>query len=79
MDKPTMICGLDVFLATFLGKKSVLALSCSMNNFTTTYWSTSVVQDDVDQEGSNNLCNGMANAVDAFKRANRDYQKQIIF
>jgi aubergine-like protein len=79
MDKPTMICGLDVFHATSLGKKSVLALSCSMNNSATTYWSTSVVQDDVGQEGSNNLCNGMANAVDAFKRANGDYPKQIIF
>ncbi len=43
MDKPTMICGLDVFHATSLGKKSVLALSCSMNNSATTYWSTSVV------------------------------------
>ena len=47
MDKPTMICGLDVFHATSLGKKSVLALSCSMNNSATTYWSTSVVQDGV--------------------------------
>ena len=79
MDKPTMICGLDVFHATSLGKKSVLALSCSMNNSATTYWSTSVVQDDVGQEGSNNLCNGMGNAVDAFKRANGDFPKQIIF
>lgn len=43
MDKPTMICGLDVFHATNLGKRSVLALSCSMNNSATTYWSTSVV------------------------------------
>ena len=43
MDKPTMICGMDVFHATNLGKKSVLALSCSMNNSATTYWSTSVV------------------------------------
>lgn len=43
MDQPTMICGLDVFHATNLGKKSVLALSASMNNSATTYWSTSVV------------------------------------
>ena len=47
MDKPTMICGLDVFHAANLGKKSVLALAASMNNSATTYWSTSVVQDDV--------------------------------
>ena len=43
MDKPTMICGLDVFHATSLGNKSVLALSASTNNSATTYWSTSVV------------------------------------
>ena len=70
MDKPTMICRLDVFHATNLGKKSVLALSASMNNSATTYWSTSVVQDDVGQEASNSLCTGMASACEAFKRAN---------
>jgi aubergine len=43
MDKPTMICGLDVFHATNLGKKSVLALSASINNSATIYWSTCVV------------------------------------
>lgn len=73
MDKPTMICGLDVFHATNLGKKSVLALSCSTNNSATIYWSTSVVQDDVGQEASNNLCKGMSNACEAFKRANGAY------
>ena len=79
MDKPTMICGLDVFHATSLGKKSVLALSASMNNSATTFWSTSVVQDDVGQEASNNLCRGMTNACEAFKRANGTYPAQIIF
>lgn len=47
MEKPTMICGLDVFHATNLGKKSVLALTASMNNSATKFWSTSIVQDDV--------------------------------
>jgi len=79
MDKPTMICGLDVFHATNLGKKSVLALSASMNSSATTFWSTSVVQDDVGQEASNNLCKGMSNACEAFKRANGTYPAQIIF
>jgi aubergine-like protein len=46
MDKPTMICGLDVFHDAKLGKKSVLALAASMNNSATTYWSSSTVQDD---------------------------------
>jgi len=31
MDKPTMICGMDVFHSTSLGKKSVLALTASVN------------------------------------------------
>ena len=79
MDKPTMICGLDVFHATNLGKKSVLALAASMNNSATTYWSTSVVQDDVGQEASNTLCTGMSSAVEAFKRTNGSYPAQIIF
>jgi len=79
MDKPTMICGLDVFHATSLGKKSVLALAASMNNSATTFWSTSVVQDDVGQEASNNLCKGMSNACEAFKRSNGAYPAQIIF
>jgi len=79
MDKPTMICGMDVFHATNLGKKSILALCASMNNSATNYWSTSVVQDDVGQEGSNNLCKGMASACEAFKRANGAYPARIIF
>lgn len=79
MDKPTMICGLDVFHATNLGKKSVLALSASMNTSATQYWSTSVVQDDVGQEASNTLCIGMTNAVEAFKKANGSYPERIIF
>jgi len=79
MDKPTMICGLDVFHATNLGKKSVLAITASMNNSATTFWSTSMVQDDVGQEASNNLCKGMTSAVEAFKRANGCYPAQIIF
>jgi hypothetical protein len=65
-----MICGLDVFHDAKLGKRSVMALAASMNNSATTYWSTSVVQDDVGQEASNNLCVGMSGALEAFKKAN---------
>lgn len=43
MDEPTMICGMDVFHSTALGKESVLALTASMNQSATTYWSTSVI------------------------------------
>ena len=31
MNEPTMVCGMDVFHSTSLGKKSVLALTASMN------------------------------------------------
>jgi aubergine-like protein len=79
MDRPTMICGMDVFHATNLGKKSVLALSASMNTSATTYWSTSVVQDEVGQEASNSLCQGMSNACEAFKRANGSFPERIVF
>ena len=43
MTEPTMICGMDVFHSTVLGKKSVLALTASMNQSATTYWSTSII------------------------------------
>lgn len=55
MSEPTMICGMDVFHSTSLGKKSVLALTASTNQSATTYWSTSVIQDEIGQEGSTTL------------------------
>jgi len=79
MDQPTMICGLDVFHDAKLGKRSVMALAASQNNTATTYWSTSVVQDDVGQEASNNLCVGMTGALEAFKKNNGQYPARIIF
>ena len=79
MDKPTMICGLDVFHNPQLGKKSVLGLCASTNNTATTYWSTSVVQEEQGQEGSNNLCVGMQGALEAFKKANGSYPARVVF
>lgn len=55
MDKPTMVCGMDVFHCTALGKKSVLALTASINNSATKYFSTSVIQSEVGQEASHTL------------------------
>lgn len=43
MNKPAMICGMDVFHSTALGKKSVLALTASVNSSATKYWATSVI------------------------------------
>jgi aubergine len=69
MQVPTMICGMDVFHSTALGKKSVLALTASMN----------VIQDEIGQEASNNLHTGMNNALEAFKKNNGTYPARIIF
>ena len=79
MDQPTMICGMDVFHNPALGKKSVLALTASMNQSATTYWSTSVIQDEIGQEGSTNLQTGMTSAIEAFKRNNGTAPTKIIF
>ena len=74
-----MICGMDVFHSTALGKKSVLALTASMNQSATTYWSTSVIQDEIGQEGSNTLQTSMTSAIEAFKRNNGAPPSKIIF
>lgn len=74
-----MICGLDVFHSTALGKKSVLALTASMNQTATTYWSTNVIQDEIGQEASNNLQTGMVGALEAFKRNNGAFPTKLIF
>lgn len=79
MKEPTMICGMDVFHSTALGKKSVLALTASMNQSATTYWSASVIQDEIGQEGSTNLQTSMQNAIEAFKRNNGAPPSNIIF
>lgn len=79
MDKPTMICGMDVFHSTALGKKSVLALTASVNNSATKYFSTCVIQDEVGQEAANDLNRGMVKSLEAFKKANQAYPERIIF
>ena len=40
-DKPTMICGMDVYHQTALGNKSVLGFVASVDPTATQYWSTS--------------------------------------
>lgn len=79
MDQPTMVCGLDVFHSTALGMKSVLALTASMNQSATQYWSTSVIQDEVGQEGSNTLQTSMINALSAFKKHNGGFPARLVF
>lgn len=79
MDKPTMICGMDVFHSTSLGKKSVLALTASMNVTATKYWSTSVIQVETGQEASHDLCTGMLKALEAFKKQNGKFPERVVF
>jgi aubergine-like protein len=70
MEKPTMICGMDVFHSTSLGKKSVLALTASINTSATKYFSTCVIQGELGQEASHSLQEGMVKSLEAFKKAN---------
>ena len=80
MDKPTMVCGMDVFHSTALGKKSVLALTASINNSATKYFSTSVIQSEIGQEAGHSLNEGMTKAFEAFKKANGGiYPARVIF
>lgn len=64
MNRPAMICGMDVFHSTALGKKSVLALTASMNQTATKYWSTSVIQSELGEEASHSLCIGITKAME---------------
>lgn len=80
MDKPTMICGMDVFHSTTLGKKSVLALTASINNSATKYFSSCVIQGDAGAEAATSLLAGMVKALEAFKKANGGtYPARLIF
>jgi len=74
-----MICGMDVFHSTSLGKKSVLALTASINVSATKYFSTCVIQNELGQEASHSLQNGMVKGLEAFKKANASYPQQVIF
>ena len=74
-----MICGMDVFHSTALGKKSVLALTASVNQSATKYWSMSVTQGEQGEEASNTLTAGMTKACESFKKHNAVYPARIIF
>lgn len=75
----TMICGMDVFRNASLGKKSVFALTASMDTTATIIWSTSVVQDESGEEESTTLQNSMEQALESFKRRNGSFPARIIF
>jgi aubergine-like protein len=70
MTEPTMVCGLDVFHSTALGKKSVMGFCASSNPTATQYWSTSKVHNDIGEEMSKELGTVMTKAIENFKKAN---------
>lgn len=78
MDEPTMVCGLDVFHSTALGKKSVMGFCASSNATATQFWSTSKVHEDVGEEMSKQLGEVMTKALENFKKANGATPKNII-
>jgi len=74
-----MICGMDVFHSTSLGKKSVLALTASMNPSATKYWSTCVIQGELGEEASHSLNSGISKAIEQFSRHNGNPPERIVF
>ena len=71
---------MDVFHSTVLGKKSVLALTASVNNSATKYFSSCVIQGDSGAEAATSLHAGMVKALEAFKKANGGtYPARLIF
>ena len=79
LEKPSMVCGMDVFHSTALGKKSVLALTASMNQTATKYWATSVIQGAMGEEASFSLTQGISKALEKFKKLNGIYPARVIF
>jgi len=69
MDKPTMVCGVDVYHKTGTGKGSILALCATMNARATTYWSKAAVQAE-GEEISNVLEKIIIEALGEFKKSN---------
>jgi len=43
MNKPTMVCGMDVFHKAGSGNKSILAFTASLNSTVTKYWSNAKI------------------------------------
>ena len=76
-EKPTMICGMDVYHKVGNGTKSMLAVTCSINQRATKYWSAAKMQDE-GQEISNVLEGIMEEALTEFKKKNGVYPEHLI-
>jgi hypothetical protein len=78
LDRPAMVCGLDVYHATHLGRKSVLGFCSSFNNSATRYWSKSIIQD-TGVEVSVNLQSLMERAIKKFEQVTKHKPERIFF
>jgi aubergine-like protein len=78
LDRPAMVCGLDVYHATHLGRKSVLGFCSSFNNSATRYWSKSIIQD-TGVEVSVNLQSLMERAIKKFEQVTTHKPERIFF
>ncbi len=80
MDKPTMVCGMEIFYSTALGKYSVFALTASINSSASKYFSTSKIQKEDDEDFSCTLNRCMTKALGSFSNANNgSYPERVIF
>ncbi|CDW87091.1 macronuclear development protein 1 [Stylonychia lemnae] len=78
LDRPTMICGMDVYHMTSMGKRSVLGFCSSYNNSATKYWSKTVIQDS-GVEVSHNLQVLIEKALRKFQKVAGIFPEKIIF
>lgn len=76
-EKPTMICGMDVYHQTALGKKSVLGFVASVDPTATQFWSTSMLHEE-GQEMAQALNSVACKASKNFERINGTLPKRII-
>ena len=75
-DKPTMICGMDIYKVGS-GGRSILAVTCSINQRATKYWSMAKVQDE-NQDVSNILEGVFYEALEEFKKKNTLFPEHVI-
>jgi len=78
LERPSMICGMDVYHATHLGRKSVLGFCASFNSTATKYWSKSIIQD-TGVEVSNHLESLIDKAIKKFQKLTSLYPERIFF
>jgi hypothetical protein len=78
LDRPSMVCGLDVYSSTHLGRKSVLGFCSSFNSSATKFYSKSIIQEP-GVEAATHLQSLMEKAIKKFQRMTKFYPERIFF